>query len=191
MILFLLAVSLSRCIQLSAQGMSENQLRTGYKFALLVCNGPLGMINGEIRDWQITASSSLVDPDCHEKYARLYQPLDRAWCARQKSDSEWLQIDLGIAAKVSDSTVVPRSLERKNCALLDLRCFNSRSNESRRVCPLVHDLLQHWCLPMAVSGGSIWQSEGADRTVKVSFTSVDDFSRLDILWESRFLFHSS
>ena len=68
---------------------------------VLVCNGPLGMMNGEIRDWQITASSALWDSDCHEKHARLYQPADRAWCARQKSDSEWLQIDLGIAARVS------------------------------------------------------------------------------------------
>ncbi len=59
------------------------------------------MINGEIRDWQITASSTLRDFDCHEKNARLYQSLDRAWCARHKSDSEWLQIDLGITAKVS------------------------------------------------------------------------------------------
>jgi hypothetical protein len=59
------------------------------------------MINGEIRDWQITASSTLLDYDCHEKNARLYQSSDRAWCARHKSDSEWLQIDLGITAKVS------------------------------------------------------------------------------------------
>jgi hypothetical protein len=66
----------------------------------IVCNGPLGMISGEIRDWQITASSTFWDPDCHEKNARLYQSTDRAWCARHKSDSEWLQIDLGIAAKV-------------------------------------------------------------------------------------------
>ncbi|CAF3609612.1 unnamed protein product [Rotaria socialis] len=66
-----------------------------------LCNGPLGMISGEIRDWQITASSTFWDPDCHEKNARLYQTADRAWCARHKSDSEWLQIDLGIAAKIS------------------------------------------------------------------------------------------
>ncbi|CAF3828649.1 unnamed protein product [Adineta steineri] len=66
-----------------------------------VCNGPLGMTSGEIRDWQITASSTLWDSDCHEKNARLYQPSDRAWCARHKSDSEWLQIDLGISAKIS------------------------------------------------------------------------------------------
>ncbi|CAF1299256.1 unnamed protein product, partial [Adineta ricciae] len=66
-----------------------------------VCNGPLGMISGEIRDWQITASSTYPDYDCHEKNARVYQALDRAWCARHKSDSEWLQIDLGIPAKIS------------------------------------------------------------------------------------------
>ncbi|CAF1300503.1 unnamed protein product, partial [Adineta ricciae] len=66
-----------------------------------VCNGPLGMISGEIRDWQITASSTYPDYDCHEKNARVYQAFDRAWCARHKSDSEWLQIDLGIPAKIS------------------------------------------------------------------------------------------
>jgi hypothetical protein len=66
------------------------------------CNGPLGMISGEIRDWQITASSTLWDFDCREKNARLYRTLDRAWCARHQSDSEWLQIDLGIAANVSE-----------------------------------------------------------------------------------------
>jgi len=64
------------------------------------------MINGEIRDWQITASSTLWDSDCHEKNARLYQSLDRAWCARNKSDSEWLQIDLGISAKVSRNSLI-------------------------------------------------------------------------------------
>ncbi|CAF0722018.1 unnamed protein product [Didymodactylos carnosus] len=74
-----------------------------------VCNGPLGMTTGEIRDWQITSSSSLWDPDCHEKYSRLYQPNDRAWCARQKSDSEWLQIDLGISAKISGVLIQGRA----------------------------------------------------------------------------------
>ncbi|CAF1070490.1 unnamed protein product [Rotaria sordida] len=69
--------------------------------SIQLCNGPLGMISGEIRDWQITASSSFWDLDCHEKNARLYQSFDRAWCARHKSDSEWLQIDLGITAKIS------------------------------------------------------------------------------------------
>ena len=61
------------------------------------------MANGEIKDWQIKASSSLPtawDVNCHEKYSRLYAENGRAWCAKQKSDSEWLQIDLGVAAKV-------------------------------------------------------------------------------------------
>lgn len=85
------------------------------------------MISGEIRDWQITASSTLWDPDCHEKNARLYQPSDRAWCARHKSDSEWLQIDLGIAAKVSRIVFFLIELLKK-CIIIDIRCINSRSS---------------------------------------------------------------
>jgi hypothetical protein len=69
-------------------------------------NGPLGMSNGEIKDWQITSSSTyphLWDPDCHEKYSRLYLDNGKSWCAKHRSDSEWLQIDLGVAAKVIKS----------------------------------------------------------------------------------------
>jgi hypothetical protein len=61
------------------------------------------MANGAVKDWQIKASSSFPttwDVNCHEKYARLYMENGKAWCAKQKSDSEWLQIDLGVAAKV-------------------------------------------------------------------------------------------
>lgn len=61
------------------------------------------MVSGEIKDWQIKASSSypsIWDPNCHERFARLYLENGKAWCAKQKSDSEWLQIDLGVAAKV-------------------------------------------------------------------------------------------
>ncbi len=82
------------------------------------------MMNGEIRDWQITASSTRRNSNCHEKNARLYQSFDRAWCARQKSDSEWLQIDLGIAAKVSRNS---RPKEIKDL-IIDIRSINSRSN---------------------------------------------------------------
>jgi hypothetical protein len=67
-------------------------------------DGPLGMSNGEIKDWQITASSSFPaawDSDCHQKYSRIYLENGKAWCALHKSDSEWLQIDLGVAAKVN------------------------------------------------------------------------------------------
>ena len=67
-------------------------------------NGPLGMITGVIQDWQITASSTYPqdwDEGCHERYARIYQPNGMGWCAKYKSSSEWLQVDLGVAAKVN------------------------------------------------------------------------------------------
>jgi len=66
-------------------------------------NGPLGMTTGEIRAGQISASSNYPpewDRGCSEKYARVYQPADQAWCAKYKSASEWLQVDLGVPAKV-------------------------------------------------------------------------------------------
>ena len=68
-------------------------------------SAPLGMISGDIQDWQLSASSTYPhewDQNCHERYARLYQANGRAWCARYKSSSEWLQVDLGVAAKVCD-----------------------------------------------------------------------------------------
>lgn len=73
--------------------------------AFLECadSGPLGMISGEIMDWQITASSSYPqewDSGCHTKYARPYLDNKLGWCARVKSSSEWLQIDLGIVTEV-------------------------------------------------------------------------------------------
>lgn len=67
-------------------------------------NGPLGMITGHIQDWQITASSTYPgdwDKGCHESYGRVYQPNGVAWCAKHKSASEWLQVDLGLPGKVS------------------------------------------------------------------------------------------
>lgn len=74
-------------------------------YLIKACNdGPLGMANGEIKDWQITASStypSVWDPNCHEKFSRLYLNNEKAWCAKHRSDSEWLQIDLGVAAKIT------------------------------------------------------------------------------------------
>ncbi|ESO02597.1 hypothetical protein HELRODRAFT_147421, partial [Helobdella robusta] len=70
------------------------------------CNevGPLGMITGDIQDWQISASSTFPndwDKGCHERFARLYQPNGKSWCAKYRASSEWLQVDLGVAAKVS------------------------------------------------------------------------------------------
>jgi len=65
---------------------------------------PLGLITGDIQDWQISASSTYPsnwDPACHERYGRVYQPNGVAWCAKHKSSSEWLQVDLGLASKVT------------------------------------------------------------------------------------------
>jgi len=69
-----------------------------------VGSGPLGMTTGDIEDWQVSASSTFPtdwDAGCHERYARLYQQNGLSWCAKYKSSSEWLQIDLGVAAKVT------------------------------------------------------------------------------------------
>jgi len=72
-------------------------------FAACTYNGPLGMTTGEIRAGQISASSNYPpewDRGCSQKFARVYQPGDQAWCAKYKSASEWLQVDLGVPAKV-------------------------------------------------------------------------------------------
>ncbi|ESO02319.1 hypothetical protein HELRODRAFT_65688, partial [Helobdella robusta] len=64
---------------------------------------PLGMISGKIRDDQITSSSVLpLGPEgqCAEKFARPYAPDGKSWCAKYKSLSEWLQVDLGFPTKV-------------------------------------------------------------------------------------------
>jgi len=71
---------------------------------------PLGMIGGEIKDWQLSTSSTYPtdwDRTCHERYARLYQPDGRAWCAKYKTASEWIQIDLGVAAKARRLFTLP------------------------------------------------------------------------------------
>ena len=67
-------------------------------------SGPLGMSTGEIKDWQITASSAYPytwDKYCREKYARAYLENKFGWCAKYKSSSEWLQVDLGVSSRVS------------------------------------------------------------------------------------------
>ena len=61
------------------------------------------MMSGDIQDWQISASSTTPvewDAGCHERFARLYHGRTHSWCAKYKAPSEWLQIDLGVAAKV-------------------------------------------------------------------------------------------
>jgi len=72
---------------------------------ILVCSnsGPLGMISGDIQDSQITASSSYPaewEAGCGTQYARPYLENKLAWCARVKSSSEWIQIDLGVVTEV-------------------------------------------------------------------------------------------
>ena len=72
--------------------------------SVCVVNGPLGMTTGEIKDFQIKSSNSYPqewDKFCHEKYGRVYMPNKYGWCAKYKSPSEWLMVDLGVAAKVS------------------------------------------------------------------------------------------
>lgn len=85
---------------------SSSATYQAHLLALQECDGsfPLGMISGEIEDWQISASSTYPqewDKACHERYARLYQPNGRGWCAKYKTSSEWLLVDLGVAAKVT------------------------------------------------------------------------------------------
>ncbi|CAH8542287.1 unnamed protein product [Dicrocoelium dendriticum] len=65
---------------------------------------PLGMISGSIANWQITSSSTYPASwvkGCSEQNARLFRPNGLAWCAKFKSSSEWLQIDLGVRALVT------------------------------------------------------------------------------------------
>ncbi|TGZ44726.1 hypothetical protein CRM22_011178 [Opisthorchis felineus] len=66
-------------------------------------DNPLGMISGTIANWQITASSTYPSSwakGCSEHNARPFRPNGLAWCAKFKSSSEWLQIDLGVRALV-------------------------------------------------------------------------------------------
>jgi len=59
-----------------------------------------------VSDAQLTASSiypSSWDAGCHERHGRLYQRDGLAWCAKYKSASEWLQVDLGVPAKVENT----------------------------------------------------------------------------------------
>ena len=80
-----------------------NYIRCPFVFSVCSTTGPLGMITGEMKDWQITASSAYPyewDNKCREKYARVYLENKYGWCAKYKSSSEWLQVDLGVASRV-------------------------------------------------------------------------------------------
>ena len=60
-------------------------------FVTADCVHRLGMENGNIRDIQITASSSR--PGDLPEYGRLNN--DKYWCAAKKSKKEYFQVDLG------------------------------------------------------------------------------------------------
>lgn len=67
------------------------------------CSSPLGMMTGEVQDWQISVSSTTdhrKEPGCHMRYARIYQPPGKAWCSGRKAALEWIQVDLGVSATV-------------------------------------------------------------------------------------------
>ena len=61
------------------------------------CIEPLGMQSGEIKDYQITASSSR--PADLPQYGRLHN--GKYWCAAKKSKNEYFQVDLGQVCKIS------------------------------------------------------------------------------------------
>ena len=65
---------------------------------------PLGLLSGEVKDWQLAASSVVsraVDADCAVKYARLHAPGKRAWCPENLKQGEWILVDLGVQSEVS------------------------------------------------------------------------------------------
>jgi hypothetical protein len=65
---------------------------------------PLGLLSGEIKDWQLGASSVVsraVDADCAVKHARLHAPGKRAWCPENLQQGEWILADLGVQSEVS------------------------------------------------------------------------------------------
>jgi len=65
---------------------------------------PLGLLSGEIKDWQLAASSVVsrgTDPDCAVKYARLHAYGSRAWCPEHLKQGEWILVDLGVESEVA------------------------------------------------------------------------------------------
>jgi len=68
-----------------------NEQRLELWFKKQECIEPLGMESGEIKDDQITASSSR--PADLPQYGRLHN--GKYWCAAKKSENEYFQVDLG------------------------------------------------------------------------------------------------
>ena len=87
---------------------------------LAACSVPLGLSTGEIKDWQITASS--IDEQrreqCQASFVRLYSNgNDYAWCPRINQPHQWIQVDLGTPTKVSDRSQL---LEEKNELFIEI-----------------------------------------------------------------------
>lgn len=60
------------------------------------------MISGEIKDWQLAASSSNDErQSCAIKHARIHAKGSRAWCAGVPAKNEWILVDLGVPATIS------------------------------------------------------------------------------------------
>ena len=91
-------------------------------------NGPLGLSTGAVSDSQISASSTYPanwDAGCNERYGRLYQPDGLGWCAKFKTASEWLQVDLGLPAKVNTITTVLEVLKTSTWSTLYCACVQA------------------------------------------------------------------
>ena len=64
----------------------------------------MGLLSGEIKDWQLAASSVVSrahDPNCAVKYARLHAPGQQAWCPEHVKQGEWILVDLGVESEIS------------------------------------------------------------------------------------------
>lgn len=110
---------------------------------IAACSVPLGLSTGEIKDWQITASS--IDEQrreqCQASFVRLYSTgNDYAWCPRINQPHQWIQVDLGTPTKVSDRSqllernlwfieICPRS--RNSCTASSHKAGRVQTNGSR------------------------------------------------------------
>ena len=68
----------------------------------LDCSSPLGLIDGRIHDWQLSASSNYnKDPNCNVKYARIHMWPGRGWCPDPNKTEQYMQIDLGFETAIN------------------------------------------------------------------------------------------
>ena len=112
--------------------MWQGSFRFFILFSVCHTTGPLGMITGAIQDWQISASSAYPnewDRKCREKYARVYLENKYGWCAKYKSASEWLQVDLGVSSRVSSDVICSLDLHNISFLTEKLVCHVAKNNE--------------------------------------------------------------